>query len=130
MRGLSEVTSAVVLMAVTLAALTSVLGYYGRAMGDAWFSLQREKQVEEYVSGVKVEAFERGGMIWLYNYGWNEAKVEMVEVDGLSCQWNATDMATGEATSSIRPGRLVALSLGRSGQNVTIYLEGGLVVRP
>ncbi len=130
MRGVSEVTSAVVLMAITLAALTSVLGYYGRAMGDAWFSLQRDKQIEEYVSGVKVEAFERGGTVWLYNYGWNEAVIELVEVDGLPCPWNATDVDTGSPTNSVRPGSLVALSLGQQGQNVTIYLKGGLVVRP
>ena len=130
MRGVSEITSAVVLMAITLAALTSVLGYYGRAMGDAWFSLQKDKQVEEYISGVKVRAFEKGGMVWLYNYGWNEAEIELVEVDGLPSSWNATDVATGEATNLIRPGSLVALSLGQSGQNVTVYLKGGLVIRP
>lgn len=124
MRALSEMASAMVLMAVTLAAVTGVLGYYGKSMGDAWFTLQKEVQLEEYVSGVKVFAFRKNGHIWLYNYGWNEAYIESIENAG---NWSIIDAVTGRAMSSIPPKGL-ALLLVNETDHIVIHLKGGIKV--
>ncbi len=125
MRALSEMASTMVLIAVTLAAVTGVLSYYGRSMGDAWFALQKEVQLEEYVSGVKIAAFRKNGCLWLYNYGWNEAYIESVENAG---NWSLVDAVTGEAISSIPPKRLALLLLENQQGRIVIRFKGGVRV--
>ena len=126
MRALSEMASAMVLMAVTLAALTGVLGYYGRSMGDAWFAMQKEVQQEEYVSGVKVFAFRDSGNIWLYNYGWNDAYIESVEDAG---NWSLVDAVTGKPIPSIPPKHLALMLLENRTESIVIRFKGGIEVK-
>lgn len=131
MRGVSELTATIVGLAILISSTAGILAYYNGLMDRGWYEAKHMAQSESYRYGVKVVALDkRGNKIWLYNYGWNEAFVEAVEVDSCnSTSWCILHAINNEKLSGIPPRVLVILALDRDGEDIKIYLKGGLRIQ-
>lgn len=130
MRGISELTATMVSLAILLSATAGMLAYYNNLMDRMWYEARYEAQSEFYKCGVKVVVVDRrGNEVWLYNYGWNEAFIEAVEVDGSnSTSWYILNAVNKGELSVLPPKELAILVLDRNGKDIKIYLKGGLYI--
>ncbi len=129
-KGISEFTATVVSLAILLSATASMLAYYNNLMDRMWYETGSTAQSESYKCGVKVAVVDRrGNEIWLYNYGWNEAFIEAVEVDGSnSTSWYVLNAVSKEELNRLPPKELAMLVLNKTGEDIKIYFRGGLCI--
>jgi hypothetical protein len=130
MRALSELSSALLIMAVAISATAGVVGYYTRWVDSSWYSSKAFFELEEYKVGVKLSVIDvdkDGGLILIYNYGWERASILNVTVEGYSLAgWTLIDVETGLEVEDMEPGRLTLLDLGVPFSSAEIELKGGM----
>lgn len=133
MRALSELSSALLIMAVAISATAGVIGYYTRWIDSSWYSSRAMFELEAYKAGVKLSVIdmdEDRGMILIYNYGWEKASIVNVTVEGHNLTgWRLIDVETGLEVEDMKPGRLTLLDLGVTFSSVEIELKGGMKLK-
>ncbi len=128
MRAVSELTSAMVILAITLSATAGALSYYAQWVDSAWYDAKKRYLEDVYRTGLKISliAYNESGEIWLFNYGWEKAYVQAIEIDGLnSTSWSIYDASSGDPLNYIPPSTLVKIEVPSFSQ-VKIYFKGGV----
>jgi len=117
-----------VILAITLSATAGALSYYAQWVDSAWYDAKKRYLEDAYRAGLKVSliAYDESGKIWLFNYGWEKAYIQAIEINGLnSTSWSIYNASSGDPLSCIPPSTLAKIEISPFSR-VKIYFKGGV----